>query len=159
MKEAETTRCKAQTKAGKPCRAAATRGGLCFFHANPNKASELGRIGGRKNRHTVAANAEPLPTLDNAIAVRNTVNRLIDDVYSGKVDPKTASGLASLLTLQLRAIGTADLERSVAELQKQLAEVTVRQNNAIQPKPHGNAATEDGSSAEKPLRYAASTMG
>jgi hypothetical protein len=25
------------------------RGGLCFFHANPNKAVELGRIGGKKN--------------------------------------------------------------------------------------------------------------
>jgi len=37
------SRCKARTKAGKPCRAAATAGGLCFFHANPEKASELGR--------------------------------------------------------------------------------------------------------------------
>ena len=111
------------------------------------------------NRHTAVVNTEPLPTLDSAMAVRDAVNQLFNDVCSGKVDPKTASGLASLLTLQLRAIGTADLERSVAELQKQLAEVIVRQNNAIQPKPHGNAATEDGSSAEKPLRYAASTMG
>jgi len=40
-------RCQGQTKAGKPCRAAATSGGLCYFHANPNKAAELGRIGGR----------------------------------------------------------------------------------------------------------------
>lgn len=39
-------RCKAQAKSGKRCGAAATAGGLCFFHANPNKASELGRIGG-----------------------------------------------------------------------------------------------------------------
>jgi len=46
------SRCKANTKEGRPCRAAATEGGLCFFHANPNKAVELGRIGGRKNGHT-----------------------------------------------------------------------------------------------------------
>ena len=37
--------CKAKTKKGSPCRAAATEGGLCFFHANPNKAAELGRVG------------------------------------------------------------------------------------------------------------------
>jgi hypothetical protein len=37
--------CKALAKTGKPCRAAATAGGLCFFHANPAKASELGRSG------------------------------------------------------------------------------------------------------------------
>jgi hypothetical protein len=41
-----SSRCKGQTKSGNPCRAAAIAGGLCFFHANPNKTSELGRIGG-----------------------------------------------------------------------------------------------------------------
>jgi len=49
------SRCKAKAKSGKPCGAAATAGGLCF-HANPDKASELGRIGGRKNRHAPAEN-------------------------------------------------------------------------------------------------------
>ena len=47
------SRCQGRTKSGKPCRAAATAGGLCFFHANPNKASELGRIGGR-SKHMMA---------------------------------------------------------------------------------------------------------
>ena len=41
--------CKGRTKAGNLCRAAATAGGLCFFHANPNKASELGRD--RRQKH------------------------------------------------------------------------------------------------------------
>jgi hypothetical protein len=86
-------RCKAKTKSGKPCRAAATAGGLCFFHANPDKASELGRIGGRSNRHAAAENTDPLPTLDNAIAVRDTVARLIEDLYAGKIHP-TGSLLA-----------------------------------------------------------------
>jgi len=54
------TCCKALTKKGQPCRAAATAGGLCFFHANPNKASELGRIGGRSNGKFLANNSEPL---------------------------------------------------------------------------------------------------
>ena len=80
-------RCKAKTKSGKPCQAAATAGGLCFFHANPDKASELGRIGGRSNRHVSGESADPLPTLDNAIAVRETVARLIADVYAGKLNP------------------------------------------------------------------------
>ena len=153
----DTSRCKAQTKAGKPCRAAAMGGGLCFFPANPNKASELGRIGGRKNRHTFP-NEEPLPALKTATAVREMVDRLISGVYSGTVDAKIASGLAPLLTIQLRAIGTADLERSVAELQKQLADVIVRQNNAMQPKPSGNTTIGEESKPEKALKYVASTM-
>lgn len=111
-------RCKGRTKKGKPCQAAATAGGLCFFHANPNKAAEMGRIGGRKNRHVTAGAADPLPVLDNALAVRETVARLIADVYSGKPAPTIAAGLAPLLNLQLRAIETADLVQKVAELER-----------------------------------------
>ena len=76
-------RCKTKTKSGKPCRAAATAGGLCFFHANPDKASELGRIGGRSKRRAAGVNTDPLPTLDNALLVRGTVDRLIADVDAG----------------------------------------------------------------------------
>jgi len=118
-------RCKGKTKAGKPCGAAATAGGLCFFHANPDKASALGRIGGRSNRHASGESADPLPTLDNVIAVRDTVARLIADVYAGKVHPRIAAGLAPLLSLQMRAIEIteiANLERRVAELEKLSAE-------------------------------------
>jgi hypothetical protein len=114
-------RCKAKAKSGKPCQAAATEGGLCFFHANPNKPSELGRIGGRSNRHAAGETADPLPTLNTAIAVRDTVARLIADVYAGRIHPRIAAGLAPLLNLQLRAIETTDWERRLAEVEKQLA--------------------------------------
>jgi hypothetical protein len=116
------SRCRARAKSGKHCRAAATAGGLCFFHANPNKASELGRIGGRSKRQSPAESADPLPTLDSATAVRNTVARLIADVYSGKLDPRVAAGLAPLLRLQLQAIGNTDLEQQLAKWEKLLAE-------------------------------------
>ncbi len=84
------------TKSSKPCRAAATEGGLCFFHANPNKAIELGRIGGTKSGR-IPVGTEPLPNLDSSMAVRDTVTRLIADVYAGKLHPRIASGLAPLM--------------------------------------------------------------
>jgi len=101
-----------------PCRAAATSGGLCFFHANPDKAAELGRMGGLKNRHTADERADPLPNLNTAFAVRETVARLVEDVYAGKMNPRIAAGLAPLLNLQLRVIETSDLERRVAALEQ-----------------------------------------
>jgi len=116
------SRCKAQTKSGKRCQAAATAGGLCFFHANPNKASELGRIGGRSKRLSATESADPLPKLDNAIAVRDAVAQLIADAYAGKLHPRVAACLAPLMNLQLRAIETTDLEWRVAKLEKLLAE-------------------------------------
>jgi len=123
MAAKDKNRCKGQTKAGKPCRAAATEGGLCFFHANPDKASELGRIGGQKNRHAAGDSADPLPRLENALAVQKTVDRLFAEAYSGKLPPRVASVLTPMLKLQLGAIETADLARQLAELKKQLAEL------------------------------------
>ena len=44
------SQCHAKTKKGAFCKAPAMAGGLCFFHANPKLARELGRAGGRRNR-------------------------------------------------------------------------------------------------------------
>lgn len=135
------SRCKAQAKSGDPCRAAATAGGLCYFHANPNKASELGRIGARKRSHVVES-TEPLPTVDNAIAVRDLVARLIADVHSGKTNPKIAAGLAPLMNLQLRAIETSNLELRVEKLEKLLTELTADREKKGNVQPSKSWATE-----------------
>jgi hypothetical protein len=93
-------------------------GGLCFFHANPAKASELGRIGGRSKRLNAGESLDQLPNLDTAHAVRATLTALIPKVLTGELQPKVASVLAPLLSLQLRVIQTTDLERRVEELEK-----------------------------------------
>lgn len=118
--------CKAITKSGKPCPAFAIKGGdRCFFHTHPDKAAELGGIGGRSNRRSAVENTDPLPTLDSALAVRETVARLIADVYAGKLNPRVAAVLAPLLKLQLSAIEiteiTNKMERRIAKVEKLLA--------------------------------------
>ena len=100
----QDSRCQGQNKAGRPCGAAATSGGLCFFHSSPNKAVELGRIGGSKKSRPPAEATESPPKLDKAIAVRDAVEKLIADVLAGKLHPRIAAGLAPLLSLQLRVL-------------------------------------------------------
>ena len=56
-------------------------------------------------------------------AVRDTVARLIADLYAGKLHPRVAAGLAPLLNLQLRAIEVADLDQRLTKLEKRVAEV------------------------------------
>jgi hypothetical protein len=107
---------------------AATESGLCFFHANPDEASELGRIGGRSERNRVAENADPLVALDNAMAGRDTVARLITDVYEGKLHPRVAAGVAPLMTLQLRAIESTDQEQRIAKMEKKLEKLAAKEN-------------------------------
>jgi hypothetical protein len=122
-------RCQARTKTGSPCGAAPTKGGRrCFFHTNPKKASELGRIGGRSKGWAPVENADSLPTLDNVIAVRDSLARVIPDLLTGTLNPRVAPGLAALLNVQMRAIETASVQRTtaleqrVAKLEKLLSE-------------------------------------
>jgi hypothetical protein len=114
--------CQALTTKGKPCRAAATEGGLCFFHANPNKAVELGRSGGKKNGQ-IRVGLDPLPNLDNAMAIRDTVARLISDVYAGKLHPRISAGLAPLMHLQLRVLEKTEVEKRLAKVERQLRDL------------------------------------
>jgi hypothetical protein len=139
-------RCKGWAKSGKRCRAAATAGGLCFFHAHPNKASELGRIGGRNKRPAAGENVDPLPTLDNAQAVRDTVDRLIADVYAGKIHPRIAAGLAPLLNLQMRLVTITSFEQRFAEAEKRLKEAQDIFNN------HSGVPGSDFSQLREPPR-------
>jgi hypothetical protein len=111
-------RCKGRTKQGKPCQAAATAGGLCFFHANPDKAAELGRVGGQKNRLWASSEHTSLPVLNNAVAVRETVARLISEIYAGQLHPRIGAGLGPLLNLQLRAIELTNHEQRIAALER-----------------------------------------
>jgi hypothetical protein len=101
------------------------------------------------NRHLAAPNAEPLPSVDSATAVRDIVNRVINDVYSGKVGPKMASGLAALLGLQLRAIGMSDMERSVRDLLTELRETLDRHNSVPKIRPElEQSSGEKGTSSQ-----------
>jgi hypothetical protein len=102
-------------------RAAASAGGLCFFHANPNKAVELGRIGGKKNGH-LRVGLDPQPGVDSAMAIRATVARLISDVYAGKASPRIAAGLAPLMHLQLRVLEKTEFEKRLGRLERRMRE-------------------------------------
>src|SRR5215472_8543233 len=113
--------CRAKTKTGKPCPAAATEGGLCFFHANPKKASELGQIGGRKNRRRTVE-IDPVPALEDAKAIRAMFQRIISETYSSRLSPRTAAILGPLLNGLLRVIEDTDYEQRLTEIERRLEE-------------------------------------
>jgi hypothetical protein len=116
-KKREQSRCRAKNKQGQPCGAAATPGGLCFFHSNPDKAAELGRVGGRKNGR-VPSTIDAIPAATTATAVRDIVAHLIAEIYANRLHPRIAAGLGSLLNLQLRAIEQTDQEQRIAALEQ-----------------------------------------
>ena len=126
----ETPRCQGVTKQGTRCRAFPTEGGLCFFHANPTKASQLGRLGGRKNRHRTDE-IDPLPALDSAKAIRAAMERVISEAYSGQLPARTAAVLGPLLNSQLRAIELTDYEERLTQLEQRLQEELNRDATSV----------------------------
>jgi len=118
------------------------RAACASFTPNPNKASELGRIGGRSKGRAAVDNSEPLPTVDNAIAVRDLVARLIADVHTGKLHPRVAAGLAPLMNLQLRAIETANLELRVEKLEKMLTKLASDRGQKVVAQPTDSWAAQ-----------------
>ena len=110
------------TKQGTRCRAFPTEGGLCFFHATPTKAAQLGRLGGRKNRRR-ADQMDPLPPPDSAKAIREILERVISEAYTGQLPARTAAVLGPLLNSQLRAIESTEYEQRLEQFEQRLKEL------------------------------------
>ena len=126
--------CKAKNKTGGPCRAAATDTGYCYIHSNPDRASELGRAGGRKNRHVNEGAARPLPPLDSIEGVKTAIGQMIVDVHERRLDSRTAAGVPPLLNTLLRALGAAELEQKIFGLERKIEKLLGR-NCIIQSYP------------------------
>jgi hypothetical protein len=113
--------CKATNKRGAPCGAPATQTGYCHLHSDPERAVQLGREGGRKNRHVVENAARPLPGLDNITGVRDALAVMIEDVHANRMHPRTAAGLAPLVNSLIRALEPAELEQRIKKLESEVA--------------------------------------
>jgi hypothetical protein len=142
----EKPRCKAFTKSGMRCGAAPTPTGLCFFHGNPNKASELGRIGGKRNRRPKWEDAHPVLKFEGAASASDRLQSLYHDVETGSTRPAVANVLIKMTDLQFRLHEKTVIEDQIAKLQEQLrilkSMIVTRDNEARMPDPEGDEVEE-----------------
>jgi hypothetical protein len=78
-------------------------GGLCYFHANPDKAAELGGNGGRRRKHMYEQATEDVAPPESAADVRRMLAETMAEVKAGRMDPKVANTVAYVGTVLLRA--------------------------------------------------------
>src|SRR5260221_232943 len=109
--------CPVTTKAGKPCTAPPTETGLCYFHEHPEKAAELGRKGGIRNRHYIPLDTVDIGPLNTAADVKDMLAKLVTGVAARTIDAKLAASIGSLVLALLKAIETPDLEARLALLE------------------------------------------
>ena len=127
--------CTGKTTTGDACRAPAVEGGdRCFFHADPNRARTLRRIGGSKNRAQLPES--PAAGSLNIGNLRDIVGETIYDVRAKKISPRIGGALAQLCNAAHRILQTADLEARLARLEQQLAEQERRTLVTDATKPH-----------------------
>ena len=69
------------------------------------------------------------------MAIRDTVARLIADVYAGKLQLRIAAGLVPLMHLQLRVLEKTEIEKRLGKLERLMRE-------AIMENRKGSAAEE-----------------
>ncbi len=97
-------KCRARTKAGRPCAAPAVRGGAyCAIHADPNRAAELGCKGGARNRTMYNGEIQEVSVPQSAADVRRVLAEVMAETRAGKMDAKLGSTLAYMATAMLPA--------------------------------------------------------
>jgi hypothetical protein len=111
-------RCRAKTKAGGSCAAPAIRGsGFCALHSDPNRAAQLGRKGGARNRKVYDGYVGNVAAPESAGDVKRMLAEAMADIRAGRIDPKLGSTLGYLGMSLLRAFEVAELEQRVERLE------------------------------------------
>lgn len=112
--------CKAVTKSGKECRAPRLNGSdYCFFH-DPERVEER-RISQSRGGLAKLIRTELQPVLDDvpvqsAADIVTLLGGTINDVRTGRIDPRIANAVGFLAGVALKAIEQAEIEEKITEL-------------------------------------------
>ena len=100
--------------------AVAVYGGLCAFHADPQRAAQLGRMGGSKNRRhdALGSETEPLRPPQTAKEVKDLLAEAMAGIHAGRLEPRMGSVIAYLGTALLKAMETTDYQERIEALEE-----------------------------------------
>ena len=139
--------CKARTKAGRPCRAPAVEGSLCFCHAHPEKMAELGRQGGQKNRRKrLDESGVPDRPLKSMGEVGELLEETINRVRQGPFDLRAANAIGFLAGVLLKALDQR-IEERLAHLEAVMTRNTGTETEAFDFRPAKEPINEESSTA------------
>jgi hypothetical protein len=115
-------RCEKQKRDGKRCAAPALSGKrFCALHAEPGKAAELSKKGGRRRADSTDAEQDASTSVElpkTAAGVRDLLAEAITQIRRRKLDTKTGNALAYVASSLLRAIELGDLESRLRALEE-----------------------------------------
>jgi hypothetical protein len=114
----QAMKCRAKTKAGKPCGAPAVEGTkFCVMHS-PGRAAQLGAKGGRRRTVYNPDGLKQFEAPQTAADLRDLLAQSIIEIRAGKMDPRMANAISYVGTGFLRAVELADIERRLEQLEQ-----------------------------------------
>ncbi len=139
-------RCAARTKLGTACRAAPVFGSaFCSMHADPDRAAELGRKGGRKNRHYDEVDPIEIAPPKTPGDAKELLAQTIADLRAGKVDPRVASAIIQGVRAFFHAMDITDLHSRLERLEQNYANGFAGETGPLrEPPPEGGTPASDG---------------
>ena len=113
-------RCNGKTKAGAPCRAPASSGGLCFFSRQSRQSAHP--WADRRQEKSLSTTGAACSWFPECRGPTRHPCGGDPGVRSKKITPRTAGALAQLCNSLHRVLQTADREARLARLEQQLTE-------------------------------------
>jgi len=109
--------CKASSADGKPCRAKAIRGDYCFAHSPElaDKRKEARKLGG-ENKSKRNRLVKMMPSRLGSVLEK--LEKAMDEVHDGKLDPKAATALSVLSNTIIRVWEAGECTQRIEALEK-----------------------------------------
>jgi hypothetical protein len=96
------------------------KSGFCHFHENPNRAAQLGRLGGQNNRREKGSSAHAFPKMAGCESALEILQGIFEASRAGSMRPAVANILLKVINLHTEVWAKTRVEQQIAELQKQL---------------------------------------
>jgi len=111
--------CQKRKRDGKRCEARALSGRRwCAFHADPSRASKLGRRGGRRRAVRCPQELKVFDPPKSAADLRDLLSQSIIELRTGTLDPKLANSISYLGTGFLKAIEASETESRLDAIER-----------------------------------------
>jgi len=109
--------CRATRADGEPCTVRALADGYCFAHSQTTASKRhTARATGGRNKGTGARLSKVMPA--SLKPILEMLMTSVSEVHAGDLDPRQASGMASLASAIGRLYETAEIEQRLEALEK-----------------------------------------
>jgi hypothetical protein len=124
----EPMRCQATNQSGQPCSAAHYRDGFCRWH-HPDLGEQRkawAAKGGRNGSQSARAKRKLATALQDLTGVKAMLLESMEQTKNGEMEPGILTALSTAARAVVAVAGVADFEGQLAEMRRELADLSER---------------------------------